>query len=201
MGNIKTAFMKEYIKTTTDFLKKHPEATGAVVGAIAMPSLVELSRFIPYVEKKDLQESKSLAKAFGVKTKGKEFDNFKRLKRIIGNSVLAASGGITGYNLGHIYKILNQSHSFRPNTGSTSNFQDLMGVVGLTGKEKTKKEAQSLFRQMAIWNHPDMISGSNEKMQKINEAWSAIKKTDWFNKLAFFKGFERASSRNLKNHL
>ena len=70
--------------------------------------------------------------------------------------------------------------------------------LGTTGKEKTKAEVKSKFREQARKHHPDR-GGSEEKMKEVNDSWEKIQKSDWFNKLAFvFSGFEKASAEYRK---
>jgi hypothetical protein len=68
----------------------------------------------------------------------------------------------------------------------TTNPKPYFSTLGLSGKEKTKKEVEKMFKVKAMQNHPDR-GGSEETMKKINEARDALKNSEWFQKLGFFK--------------
>jgi len=69
----------------------------------------------------------------------------------------------------------------------TANPKQYFSTLGLSGKEKTKKEVEKMFKTKAMQNHPDR-GGSEEAMKKINEARDALKNSEWFQKLAFLGG-------------
>lgn len=70
-----------------------------------------------------------------------------------------------------------------------SNVEEAKKFLNMGGV-KTKAEAKKLFREAAKKNHPDM-GGSEEMMKKVNDHWDTIQNSEFFDKLAFLKGFEK----------
>lgn len=69
---------------------------------------------------------------------------------------------------------------------------DMQKTLGLHGKETTKEEVKKGFRNAAKATHPD-AGGKEEDFKKVNDAYENIKKMSWFQKLAFWKGFNHGS--------
>lgn len=61
--------------------------------------------------------------------------------------------------------------------------KDNLSTLNIPKNVKTKKEAKKHFRATAFKHHPDR-GGDPEKMKKVNEAWSEIKSSSWYEKLA-----------------
>ncbi|UQJ95304.1 hypothetical protein IANJMKHF_00399 [Klebsiella phage CPRSA] len=60
-------------------------------------------------------------------------------------------------------------------TESKMTYQEALKVLGATGSE-TSAEMSRLFKRASLRNHPDR-GGSNELMQKINQAYDVVTKT------------------------
>lgn len=72
----------------------------------------------------------------------------------------------------------------------TSNISSAKKTLGVTGNEKTKAEVKKAYRAQAMKHHPDR-GGDENKMKEVNNAWEEIQQSSWFEKLSFWKGFEK----------
>lgn len=91
------------------------------------------------------------------------------------------------------YKRYSSSGSAKgPSAGK--GLDQLKGMLGVGGA-KTKQEVKKGFRAKAMKHHPDR-GGNPSTMKAINDAYSEIKKSSWFNKLSqpFWLGFSKQAS-------
>ena len=89
--------------------------------------------------------------------------------------------------------------SFRSPRPSSSD----LGTIGVNTGAKTKKEVTDAYKKMVKKHHPD-LGGDTAKMQEVNSAMDNIKKTDWFQKLAYLmieKTAKKKKEYKPKNHL
>jgi len=87
-----------------------------------------------------------------------------------------ASGGTGDWNYHHYAK--------KPSAGIDQHLK----FLGIKKDVATKKEVTNHFRDLAKKHHPDK-GGSEQYMRDINNAYDNIKKSEWFDKLAFINGF------------
>lgn len=90
------------------------------------------------------------------------------------------SGGTGDWNYQH----------YKPKQGGVDQHLKFMGL----GKDVThKKQVTDRLRELVKKHHPDAPGGNHKKMQDVNNAYDSIKKSEWFSKLAFVRGFMKVA--------
>lgn len=187
----KTAFWKGFGEKAKTVLKTPNPLTWGAIGAGAGVGLGGVSGSLgaslksPHylAFKKDYKEKNPNA------TSDEVDSAFIRSTMALNAAGLGLSGASWGFALKSVGGGRSYSGGARPRGPMSGAGQsNLWKELGITGNEATKAEVLKKYKDAARTTHPDM-GGSNEGMQRLNSAIEEIKKSSWFQKLAFWNGF------------
>lgn len=193
------------VKNWARWVEKNPARNLAITTGLATGGLTAGIQQIPGLKNKQREQLEDQIKRKYPKLKGKKLkekvDKALLKLRVLSPIVSGAAGAFQGYMGGSQLK---QQQEFWNDFGRQSNrwrsatrmtpIRDLWGKLDLTGNETMKSEVRKKYYDMAKKFHPDLGVGSEDQMKKINNAWTEIQETPWFQKLAFWAGFSKCSS-------
>lgn len=185
-------------------MSKYPAAAGAVGLGVPFAGLGAFSqRRSAWDADEGVQKGvKDMAREAGIPTHGKKFKDFKdkthrrsQIAAAVGLGLYGGvQGGIAGHSIGQINGRYSRYSRYSNHGGQSANpsrrdHTSILKDLGIPHTVKTKMEAKTHFRNLARKHHPD-LGGDAEKMKKINNDFEDLQKTQWFAKLAFWRGFD-----------
>lgn len=197
------------------FEKKGGPFRGAIIGGLGGAALVGSAGYALSSQKNlgknpllNIKIRKNLRKKglqFGTQEYADARSKILKRRRWVNTGLAAATGGLYGATLGHqSQSTYNPFKSYgggysrgRGYSGATGyasgkSHKDLANILGASGKETKKSQVKRAFYAQARQHHPD-VGGDEAMMKKVNSAWDEMQKTDWFQKLAFYRGIEKTA--------